>query len=339
MDEDKNIKKDDEIDLREIFMIFIKRKWWFIGSVLIILVIGLIYIFMQPINYLLTYQVELKGNYANANLSVLYPDYVTKLNYISPTTVPVIFKSEYGFESLDLISKEGIDYNGLRKSESVKIALNANTSIFNISVSNPDYNLADKIAKTLIDAFDNSIKNKEKTILNEILGKIEQDIKDLENKNDNYENTIIANLENKLDSLYVKLNRYIIDYRIGLSNELDKNKNSENVSFYNIVIPPNAISYEISTLQGAATLYRQKILENKDEIIVLNNLHESLLKDENIILTRIDLVSEKPYYEIVESKGIKNLAIVVALSLLAGVVVVFIVNFGFSLKKRKDVKP
>ena len=339
MDEEKKNIKEDEIDLREIFRVFVKRKWWFIGSMLVILVIGLLYVFIKPVSYLLTYKIEVNENYYNKNLSEFYPNYEKELNYISLTNVPVIFKSEYGFESLDGISKEDIDYNELRKSESVKISLNENTSMFNISVSNPDYDLADKIAKAIIDAFDNSIKNKEKTIFNEILGKIEQDIKDLENKNGNYENTIIANLEDKLDSLYIELNKFIVDYNVGLTNELEKNKNSENVSFNNIIIPPNDISYEISTLQGEATLYRQKILGNKNEIIVLNNLHENLLNDENIILNRIDLVSEKPYYEIVESKGIRDLAMVVALSLLAGVVVVFIVNFAFSLKKRKDAKP
>jgi len=46
MDEEKKNIKEDEIDLREIFMIFIKRKWWFIGSILIILIIGLLYVFM-----------------------------------------------------------------------------------------------------------------------------------------------------------------------------------------------------------------------------------------------------------------------------------------------------
>ena len=337
MDEDKDIKNDDGLSLKEIFLILMKRKWWFIGSVLIVLVIGSLYVFLKPTNYLLTYQVELKGNYANANLSALYPDYVTKLNYILPTTIPAVFKSEYGFESLDGISTEDIDYNELRKSESVKIALIANTSIFNISVSNPDYDLADKIAKTLIDAFDNSIRNEEKTILNKIVAKIEQDIKDIVNKNDNYEKTVIANLEDKLDSLYAELSKYIVDYNVSLSGELEKNKKTENVSFYNIIIPPNDISDKISKLLNEIDLYRQKILENKNEIIVLNNLHESLLKDENIILNRIDLVSEKPYYETPNNR-LRNLAIVIVLSLFIGALVVFIVNFGFSLKKRKVTK-
>jgi len=50
MNDTTNITKEDEIDLIELFRIFIKRKWWFIGSVLIILVAGLLYVFIQPNN-------------------------------------------------------------------------------------------------------------------------------------------------------------------------------------------------------------------------------------------------------------------------------------------------
>jgi len=333
MDEDKNIKKDDEISFNEIILIFIKRKWWFIGSVLIILIAGFLYVFLQPASYLLTYKIELKKNYINTKLSELYPAYENELNIISVENFPVVFKSEYIFRSLDGIDKY-IDYNKLLNSKSVEVSLNEKTSIYNISISNPEYDLADKIAKTLIDTFDNSIKNKEKTILNEILGKIEQDIKDMENENINYQNTIIVNLETKVDSLYVELNKYIVDYNVSLSDELEKNKKTENVSFYNIIIPPNDISDKISKLQNEINVYRQKILENKNEIIVLNNLNESLLKDENIILARIDLVSENPYYEI-ENNRLRDLAIVIVLSLLMGALVVFIVNFGFNIKKEK----
>ena len=121
MDEDKNIKKDDDINLKEIFLILMKRKWWFIGSMLIILVIGLLYVFMQPVSYLLTYQIEIKENYTNTNLSALYPNYEKELNYITLANIPVIFKSEDIFKSLDGIAKD-IDYNKLLKSESVKIS-------------------------------------------------------------------------------------------------------------------------------------------------------------------------------------------------------------------------
>jgi capsular polysaccharide biosynthesis protein len=334
MNKDKDIKKEDEIDLREISMIFIKRKWWFIGSVLAVLIIGLLYVFIQPTNYLLTYQIEVSKNYSNNDLSELYPNYEEELNYICLENVPVIFKSEYIFRSLNEIDKD-VDYNKLLKSESVKIVLNENTSIFDVSVSNSDYDLADKIAKTLIDTFDNLIRNREEIIFNEVLGKIELDIKDLENENDNYESTIIAGLEGEVDSLYAELNRYIVDYNVGLSDELEKNKNSENVSFYNVIIPPNDINDEILTLQKEIDLYRGKILENKSKIIDLNNLYENLLKDEDIILDRVNLVSEDPFYEI-ESNRLRNVAIILVLCVIIGIIVTFGVNFLINLKVKEN---
>lgn len=338
MNEEKKNIKEDVIDLREFFMIFIRRKWWFIGSVLIVLIAGLLYTFMQPSSYLLTYQIKVNKNYSNDYLSELYPYYEEELNYISITNVPVIFKSEYVFKSLGSID-EGIDYNKLLEPESeiVKVSLNENTSIFNISVSNPDYNMANKIVKTLIDAFDGLIRDREKIIFNEVLGKIEVDIKNLEDENSNYGDTIIAGLEDEVDRLYTKLDRYIVDYNVGLSDELEKNKNSENVSFYNVIIPPNDISDEISEIEEEISLYRQKILENKSKIISLNNLYESLLKDEDIILDRIDLLSEESFYEI-KSNRLRNIVIVLVLSIAIGVIVTLGVNFLLSLRIKKVKK-
>ena len=89
MNKDKDIKKDDEIDLREIFMMFIKRKWWLIGSVLAVLIVGLLYVFMQPTNYLLTYQIKIKENNSNKILSELYPNYEKELNYGGIQLTPV----------------------------------------------------------------------------------------------------------------------------------------------------------------------------------------------------------------------------------------------------------
>ncbi len=333
MNQKKDTIREDEIDLREIFIIFIKRKWWFIGSILVVLIIGLLYVILSPANYLLTYQIEIKENYSNKNLSELYPNYEENVNYMSLENVPVIFKSENVFKSLDGIT-EDIDYNKLLQSESINISLNKNTSIFNISVSDPDYNLADKIAITLIDELNNFIKNGEKIIFNEILEKIELDIEDLENKNGNYEN-IIVDLEKNLNKLYVELNKYIVDYNISLHNELEESRNSENTSFYDVIIPPNDISYKISVLQKEVDFNRGKVLENKSKIIDLDNLNASLLKDEDAILNRVNIVSEDPFYE-VESSKLRNIAIVLVLSIIIGIMITIIVNFLLNLKTKRD---
>jgi hypothetical protein len=333
MNDDKATKKEEEFDLKEAFIILVKRKWWLIGTILIILTIGLLYVFLTPVKNLLTYQIKLNDNYSNITLSELYPNYENKINFISIENFPVIFKSTDVFKSLDKIDPD-IDYMGFSQSESFNISLNENTSIFNISVSNPDYNLADNILKTLISAFTDYSKNRENTIIDEIIKKIELDINDLENESNNYENIVVVNLENELDILYEGLNRYIVDYNVELSDELEKNKNSENVSFYNVIIPPNDISDKINKLQAEVNVYREKILKNKNEAIVLNNLKNSILKDENIIKNRVDLVSAEPFYKL-ESNRIRNLGIVIVLSILIGILFTFFINFLIGLKTTK----
>jgi len=344
MKNNKNIEKEDEIDLREIFLMFIKRKWWFIGTFLIILVAGLLYTFLNPDNYLLTYQMEVKQDYSNSYLSEFYPEYEKKLypeyekelNFISLADVPAIFKSSDVFKSLKNMG-EDIDYNDLLKSEDVKITLNENTSVFNVTVSNYDYNLANEIAMTLVSSFEELIENKEKLALENIMDRIKIDIGDLEDENNKYEEGIIAEIDNALINLYEGYNKYILDYNVNLYNELDENKNSENISFYNTIIPPNKISDEIAELKEDKSLYRKKILENEIKIIDLNNLRESLLKDEDIILDRINLLSDTPLYSI-ESNRIRNIAIVFASSIIVGAIVVFVVNFLKGPKEGKKSK-
>jgi len=150
----------------------------------------------------------------------------------------------------------------------------------------------------------------------------------------NYKDTIIASLEGELDELYPELDKYIVDYNVGLYDELEENKNSGNISFYNAMIPPNKISDEIEGLQKERSFYRQVVLENERKIIDLNNLRESLLKDEDIILDRINLLSDTPSYSM-ESNRMRNIAIVLILSIIIGVIVVFAVNFLSGLREDK----
>lgn len=336
MNNQAEIKNEDEINLMDIVIMFIKRKWWFMGSILLVLAIGFIYVFIQPANHILTYQVKLNEDYSNHLLDELYPNHGKDINYLSLQNIPILFKSENVFRSVNNINDE-IDYHKLRESDKVKISLNEETSIFNISVSNSDYSLAGNLVMTLISTFESVIGDKERIILNEILGKIEIDIKDLEDENNNIENTIIAGPKTEIDILYAELDKYIVDYNIGLSNRLEENKNSENVSFYNVIIPPNDISNKITTLQKEINIYEDKILENKSKIIGLESLKVGLIKEEDIILGRIELISSDPFYNI-ESDKLRNIAIVIVLSIIIGILFTFIINFLLSSKIKEMIR-
>ena len=325
MNTENDMKKEEEISLSDMIVMFIKRKWWFIGTVLAVLVIGLTYVFLQPVNYLLTYQIEMKEDYSNVLLNELYPNYEKDINNLSLQSIPVIFKSEKVFRSVKDIEEE-INYRELLEADSVNIDLIKETSIFNISVSSSNYRFADSIAVTLIAALENVIKDRQDMILNEVRGMINTDIKDLKDRNTSLQDTIIAGLEKELDALYKELDKYIIDYNIYIYNRLEENRNSDNISFYNMIIPPNNISNEISILQKEIEVYEGRVLENKIKIIDMSNLNEKLLKDKDIITERIRLISDSPSYE-VESNRLRNIAIVIVLSIIIGILFTFIINF------------
>ena len=72
-------------------------------------------------------------------------------------------------------------------------------------------------------------------------------------------------------SLYAELGRYIVDYivdyNVGLFNELEENKRSQfNYSFYSAIVPPNKISYEISAIQKEIDIYKKDILESESKV-------------------------------------------------------------------------
>jgi LPS O-antigen subunit length determinant protein (WzzB/FepE family) len=324
MDSENDKKDKNDMDISDVIVILIRKKWWFIGTLIIVLVIGLTYVFLQPVNYLLKYQIELKEDYHNETLSELYPNFENDLNYLSLENVPVLLKSEEVLRSVKGLDKD-LDYRKLRNEELLSINLREKTSIFDISLSNPDYALADNVNQTVISAFKDMIEERLEDTLNSVFASIEEDIAKIEEKNNEIENIEIAGIKSEIDKLYEELDRYIIDYNIELSDRLEENKNSENVSFYNVIIPPNDISNKISNLDSEIEVYENKVLENKETIIELENLYEKLQKDKYIITERIRVVSDSSYYEI-ESNRLRNIAIVIVASIILAVLMVFIVN-------------
>lgn len=349
MNMENDMKKEDEISLSDMIVMFIKKKWWFIGTILTVLAIGLVYVFFQPVSYLLTYQIEMKEDYSNmylnglysnreedsGNLPLQYSKYVEDLNYMSLQTIPVIFKSNEVFKSVKDIDEE-IDYRKLLKSDSVKIDLIKDTSIFSISVSSSDYELANNIAKTLIAALENTINDRQEMILNEIRGIINADIKDLKDENISLQNTIVNELEKELVILYEKLDKYIVDYNIDIFNRLGENRSSDNISFYNIIIPPSNIDNEILILQKEIEIYEERVMENKLKIIDMSNLNEKLINDEDMITERIRLISDSLSYEVEDNK-LRNIAIVIVLSIILGIMMTFVVNFIQNSKIKEKI--
>lgn len=331
----KNLTNEDEINLREIFKIFSKRKWWFIGAFIIVLIVGLTLIYIKPVNYQTTYQFEFIEEYSNRDLSNLYPVYQEKLNSITLEEVHILFNSVSFFESIDkLLPAENINYSNLLNSGVVKISLNEDTPIFDLSVSNPDLILADSIGLTLINAFNKYISNKIKVDYDDILYEMEVDLGELEKEKEGFEKAI-SDIEEEANGLYSELDEYIIDYNINLMDSIEEKV--KDGRFYNIVVPHNKIQDDISILIEKIKYYEIEILNNERRITELNNLYDNIIKDEDIIRNRIELVSEDPVIN-AESNRKRSLAIVLVLSVVAGVIVTSGVNFLLNSKNEKVKK-
>jgi capsular polysaccharide biosynthesis protein len=320
---------EDEIDLREIFRVFVKRKWWFIGAVLVVLAIGCLYVFMQPVTYTATCRFDIGKDYANDKLSGFYPNKAEKLNFINVDNIPALFRTVGVFGPLGDL--KGVkDYDKWLASDSVKISLNENTNIFNVSVSSADKDLAGDIALTLINSFDESITRETKDEFDDLIAAIGRDIELLENKNSNFESVLVG-FDEKIDSLYELLDSFIIDYNVELVNEIERENASSNYSFYNLIVPPNEIEDEISEIRKEREFYRQEIFNNQNELMELESLKGIMEEDEEVITDRVKLLTERPVFKS-ESNRKRNLAVVVVLSLIVGVMVTFLTNFFINLK-------
>jgi len=332
MENKQIVPKEDEIDLGGAYRIFVRRKWWFVVSVIIILILGITYTFIQPINSIVTYQITIEKDYSNSNLSKLYPESVLSLNYFNAENAAPIFRSAQIFESLKNLP-EKVNYSNLLNSDYVTINRNdVKANIFTIKVSNQDRALANKIALTLINTFDDYIRNKNKEALDQIVASINSDIEGIESKDQGLEQEI-SKLKSDIDSLYSQLYDYIVNYNIDLASKL-KTESQGSYSSYNIVIPPNKFEDEVSFIKNKINIYNGIIVNSKSEEVNLSTLRESLTKDESIITGRVSLLSKTPIYE-TDDRRVRNIIVSIVLSIIVGIIVVFTANFFLNLREKK----
>ena len=75
----KDIINEDEIDLREIFRIFIKRKWWFAGTFIVVLIAGLLFTFLKSQEYASTSILKVKEDHYLDSISMYFPEEASEL--------------------------------------------------------------------------------------------------------------------------------------------------------------------------------------------------------------------------------------------------------------------
>jgi len=305
----KNNITEDTIDLRELFRLFLKRKWWFIITVVIVAALGFFYIFRIPVLYEARYKFSLKDDYVQDEYLIYSESQEEFLSnqdvFIGAEEVPLILKTDIIFSALEEIP--GInDYKPYVDSSLIKIDLDKDTNVFSLKVKDTDRKLAKDIGLKLIESLGEQIKNHDMEIFDNTLEMIDEDIRVLEVENSYFEEKI-SEIEEEIDGLYIKLDS----------------------------LSQIRTEYEIMEKNGEILLYKGKIIDNENEIRKLNTLYGELTDRKNKVVNRIEILTEEPSIN-VENNRVINSIIVILLSILTGIVVVLGVNYIYKLKREKS---
>lgn len=223
---DKN-NLDDSIDLRTLFRLFLRRKWWFIGTAVIVLAVGMFYVISKPTTYEVRYRFILNDDYVQDDY-LQYSDtqdkYIANQSvFIGAGDVPLIIKTEPIVKGLDGIEEIG-DYTTYVESSLISIDINKDTSFFSLKVKENDKKLSKNIALGLLESLAQRIKESDIEIFENTLAMIDKDIKTLEDEIAEFEGEI-ANLdegvfEQKAEILIYKEKIIDNDYQIKNLNDL-----------------------------------------------------------------------------------------------------------------------
>jgi len=312
VDKDNSLQ-EDTIDLKTILRLFLKRKWWFIGTVLIVMVLGMLYMLSKPVIYEVKYKFSFEDDFLPDDY-LMYSDsqklYSNESVFIEARDVSLIFETDLIFRSLGDM-EEIDDYSDYIHSSMVDLDLERDTSIFTLKIKDTDKKLADDIAKNLIESLGTQILNNDLEIFDNTLVMIDGDIKILEEENTSYENDI-AIINEEIQVMYIE---------------------SEDSFQGSGTFTLNDLHYDIIEKKGEILLYRERIIDNEYETEKLGGLHQLFMDEKNKVHNRIEIIAANPDYN-VENDRMINSIIVILLSLLTGIIVVLAVNYIYKLKRK-----
>ena len=200
-----NSFQEDTIDLKTIFRLFLKRKWWFIGTFLVVLIVGMLYIISKPMLYEVKYKFNFEDDFLPDDY-LMYSEsqklFSNESVFIEAKDIPLIFETDLIFRSL-LNIEEIDDYSDYISSPMTDLDMESDTSIFVLKIKNTDKELANNIAKNLIESLGIQVMDNDLEILTNTLVMIDEDIKLLEEENHAYKNDI-AVLDEEIKGIYIE---------------------------------------------------------------------------------------------------------------------------------------
>ena len=318
-----NLEKNNDLvvlDVKDVIKVFNKRKRWFIGSFIIVLIISLLFSFY--INKNSQYGVKSQFTISLNNMDTqsivyaLYPEDSDKLWLISNTNwwsaVPNYLKSIRSEIRSESVIKELNKSLGLKLSNNellkliradVVIVANEESRLVLTTYFN-DTETAKKINEKLIDIYITEKTSEFNITYNELLLKIEKQISD-----DQLE---IQKLSKEAEDYIYNTNKKLLE-DISKSTSSDKIINFSSSSF----IPPE-LQNKINVITG--------------EYNTLLSIKKNLTENKSIYIDRISIQNLSDVDK--NSYILRDILISFFVSLFAGIIMAYIVNFIYILRKK-----
>jgi len=302
MDEEKKNIKEDEIDLRELFRIFIKRKWWFIGTFIVVLVVGLLFTFLKTQEYTSTSILKVKEDYYLDSISMYFPEEASELKIGSLNDVSIELKLSKTLNNIIRALDYDIDKDDLDKT--IGISIDEEKEILTLATTYNDPEIAYKINKTLLDIYKREKNSEFNEAYDRLLQKIEAGLIDT---------------QKKIEELSGRAEEYIIGFNVKLLNEIEKSGSD---------IPFSGSDYTSPEIAG-------KLNHNLTVYNDLEKINCIITENKELFVNKIEVIENPEISDVVaEANYIRNVLITIFLAIIMGFIVVFLANYFISLKKR-----
>ncbi|MBA7657584.1 hypothetical protein ES703_65523 [subsurface metagenome] len=304
----RDIINEDEIDLREIARIFISRKWWFVGTFIIVLIAGLLFTFLKTQEYTSTSMLKVTEDYYldsiyMDSISRYFPEEALKLRIGSLNDVSVELKLS---NTLDEVIKDlnyDIDRNDLDKA--INISVDEEKEILTLTTVYNSPEIAYKINKTLLDVYEREKNSELNKAYNRLIQKIEARLLDV---------------QEEIDELSDKAEEYIIGFNVKLLNEIEKSGSD---------IPFSGANYTSPEIAGKLN-YTLSVYNDLEKINCI------LTENKELFVNKIEVIENPEISDVVaETNYGRNVLITIFLAVIVGFVVVFLANYFMSFRMRK----
>ena len=269
MNKSNNPKSKEDINLRGVFKGFYRKKWWFVGTFIMVLVAGLLVTFIRDKGYNAGSEIEIntiKNSYLYS-LQVNFPEEASKLrtrdlkNVSSELESDEILEEVSGRLSFSISKDELLD--------AIYISTNNNTDILTININYTSPQSATEINNKLLNAYIDKKNSELNNIYDALTQKVEKRVIDIHEE--------IVELSSEIQE-YVRLK--------------DLKEEGPNINFEvaNYIPPDLSIKLDyLSSTYSDLEILRYILAENKEfftsEIEVLKEPEiTNILKNRNYII-------------------------------------------------------